>query len=66
MGYDLGGSFALGQWPVHRAGYGAMQLAGDGVSGRRATVTRRCGCCGRWSRRGSTTLIPPSSTARAL
>ena len=33
MGYDLGGSFALGQWRVHRAGYGAMQLAGDGVFG---------------------------------
>ena len=33
MGYDLGGSFALGPWPVHRAGYGAMQLAGDGVFG---------------------------------
>lgn len=27
----LGGSFALGPWRVHRAGYGAMQLAGDGV-----------------------------------
>jgi aryl-alcohol dehydrogenase-like predicted oxidoreductase len=33
MGYDLGGSFALGPWRVHRAGYGAMQLAGDGVFG---------------------------------
>jgi pyridoxine 4-dehydrogenase len=33
MGYDLGGSFALGRWPVRRAGYGAMQLAGDGVFG---------------------------------
>ncbi len=30
---DLGGSFALGSWRVRRAGYGAMQLAGDGVSG---------------------------------
>jgi hypothetical protein len=30
---DLGGSFALGPWRVHRAGYGAMQLAGDGVFG---------------------------------
>ena len=29
----LGGSFALGPWQVHRAGYGAMQLAGDGVFG---------------------------------
>ena len=29
----LGGSFALGPWRVHRAGYGAMQLAGDGVFG---------------------------------
>ena len=33
MGYDLGGSFALGPWRVHRAGYGAMQLAGDEVFG---------------------------------
>jgi pyridoxine 4-dehydrogenase len=29
----LGGSFGLGSWRVHRAGYGAMQLAGDGVFG---------------------------------
>ena len=29
----LGGSYALGSWPVRRAGYGAMQLAGDGVFG---------------------------------
>jgi pyridoxine 4-dehydrogenase len=28
-----GGSFALGSWPVYRAGYGAMQLAGDGRFG---------------------------------
>jgi pyridoxine 4-dehydrogenase len=33
MEYDLGGSFALGPWRVRRAGYGAMQLAGDGVFG---------------------------------
>ena len=26
-------TFALGPWRVHRAGYGAMQLAGDGVFG---------------------------------
>jgi pyridoxine 4-dehydrogenase len=32
-GGELGGSFALGSWRVHRAGYGAMQLAGDGVFG---------------------------------
>jgi pyridoxine 4-dehydrogenase len=32
---DLGraGSFALGRWRVQRIGYGAMQLAGDGVFG---------------------------------
>jgi pyridoxine 4-dehydrogenase len=30
---SLGGSFALGPWRVRRAGYGAMQLAGDGVFG---------------------------------
>ena len=29
----LGGSLALGPWQVHRAGYGAMQLAGDGFFG---------------------------------
>ena len=29
----LGGTFPLGRWRVHRAGYGAMQLAGDGVFG---------------------------------
>jgi pyridoxine 4-dehydrogenase len=29
----LGGSFGLGPWPVHRLGYGAMQLAGDGLFG---------------------------------
>jgi pyridoxine 4-dehydrogenase len=32
-GRELGGSFALGSWRVHRAGYGAMQLVGDGVFG---------------------------------
>src|SRR5258707_3576208 len=32
-GRELGGSFALGRWRVRRAGYGAMQLAGDGVFG---------------------------------
>jgi aryl-alcohol dehydrogenase-like predicted oxidoreductase len=31
--HDLGGSFALGPQRVRRAGYGAMQLAGDGVFG---------------------------------
>ena len=30
---ELGGSFALGPWRVRRAGYGAMQLAGDGIFG---------------------------------
>ena len=30
---ELGGSFALGRWQVHRIGYGAMQLAGDNVFG---------------------------------
>ena len=33
-GLELGGSFALGRWQVRRAGYGAMQLAGDGVFGQ--------------------------------
>jgi diketogulonate reductase-like aldo/keto reductase len=32
-GRELGGRFALGPRRVHRAGYGAMQLAGDGVFG---------------------------------
>ena len=39
--HDLGGTFALGPQRVHRTGYGAMQLAGDGVSGHRETGTRR-------------------------
>jgi aryl-alcohol dehydrogenase-like predicted oxidoreductase len=34
QGPDLGGSFALGRWRVRRAGYGAMQLSGDGVFGQ--------------------------------
>ncbi|WP_239090624.1 oxidoreductase [Asanoa iriomotensis] len=29
----LGGSTMLGRWRVHRTGYGAMQLAGDGIFG---------------------------------
>jgi pyridoxine 4-dehydrogenase len=32
-GRKLGGCFTLGPWRVRRAGYGAMQLAGDGVFG---------------------------------
>ena len=32
-GRELGESFALGPWHVRRAGYGTMQLAGDGVFG---------------------------------
>ncbi len=32
-GRELGGTFALGAWRVHRAGYGAMQLSGDGAFG---------------------------------
>ena len=32
-GQELGGSFALGPWRVGRAGYGAMQLSGDGFFG---------------------------------
>ena len=39
----LGGSFALGSWRVRRAGYGAMQLAGNGVFGPpRATGESYC------------------------
>jgi pyridoxine 4-dehydrogenase len=30
---ELAGTFALGSWRVRRVGYGAMQLAGDGVFG---------------------------------
>jgi aryl-alcohol dehydrogenase-like predicted oxidoreductase len=33
LGQELGGSFALGPRRVRRTGYGAMQLAGDGVFG---------------------------------
>jgi pyridoxine 4-dehydrogenase len=32
-GRELGGLFALGSWRVRRAGFGAMQLVGDGVFG---------------------------------
>ncbi|MER7639374.1 oxidoreductase [Streptomyces sp. NPDC126522] len=32
-GQELGGTFPLGPRRVHRTGYGAMQLAGDGVFG---------------------------------
>jgi pyridoxine 4-dehydrogenase len=32
-GQQLGGSFPLGRQRVHRVGFGAMQLAGDGVFG---------------------------------
>ena len=49
---ELGGPFMLGPWRVRRTGYGAMQLAGDGVSDRRAIATRRCGSCSRSPRPG--------------
>ena len=32
-GQQLGGTFVLGRWRVHRAGYGAMHLAGGGGFG---------------------------------
>ncbi len=45
------GTFQLGgDLPVVRLGYGTMQLPGEGCGGRRATTTRRCGCCGARSR----------------
>ena len=34
------GRFALGNWRVHRAGFGAMQLAGDGVRSPATATTR--------------------------
>ncbi len=40
--HDLGGSFALGPQRVHRTGYGAMQLAGDG--GLQAACARISPC----------------------
>ena len=40
------GTFAIGgDLPVHRLGYGVMQLPGPGVWARRATTTRRSACC---------------------
>ena len=40
------GTFSIGgDLPVHRLGYGVMQLPGPGVGGRRATTTRRSACC---------------------
>ena len=45
------GTFAIGgDLPVHRLGYGSMQLTGTGVWASRTTGTRRCACSGaRWS-----------------
>ena len=55
-GRELGGSFALGPWRVRRAGYGAMQLAGDG--GLRAAAGSRVNpkLAGRRRRRSCVTL----------
>ena len=33
LSVESSGRFALGRWRVHRAGFGAKQLAGDGVFG---------------------------------
>jgi hypothetical protein len=38
---ELGGSFALGPWHARRAGYGAIQLADDGVLGREPESSQR-------------------------
>ena len=65
MGYDLGGSFALGPWRVRRAGYGAMQLAGDGVFGPTRDRDEALRVLRAAVEAGSTTSIPRSSTARA-
>jgi hypothetical protein len=50
MGYNLGGSFALGPWRVRRAGYGAMQLAGDGVFGPPRDRDEALGPAATWPR----------------
>src|ERR1700685_3619493 len=61
-GRELGGTFALGPRRVRRAGYGAMQLAGDGVFGPprdrdgALRVVRGGGGGGRWDEGG-----PPGS-----
>jgi hypothetical protein len=50
-GRELGASFAPGPWHLRRAEYGAIQLAGDGVFGRRTgelgTVLCLCPLIGR-------------------
>ena len=61
---DTLGTFKLGNRSVKRLGYGAMQLAGPGVYGRRRTATRRSPFSARPSRRASTTSTPATSTAR--
>ncbi len=33
-----------GEITINRLGYGAMQITGPGVWGRRATAPKRCGC----------------------
>ena len=49
------GTFSIGgDLPVHRLGYGAMQLTGPGVWGGRATTTRRSACCAGSSSSAST------------
>jgi hypothetical protein len=42
---ELGGSFALGPWHLRRAEYGAIQLAGDGSSGREPENSQRSYVC---------------------
>ena len=52
------GTFTLGDSKVRRLGYGAMQLAGPGVSGRPRIVTRQSPCCVKLWRLASTTSTP--------
>ena len=64
-GQELGGSFSLGPWRVRRAGYGAMQLSGDGVFGPRrdrdeALRVLRAAVAAGW-----TTSTPRSTTTPA-
>ena len=52
-----------GDLHVHRLGYGAMQITGDGVWGEPGRPRRRASpCCGPPSSRASTSSTPPTPT----
>ena len=58
------GTFTLGDRPVHRMGYGAMQLAGPGVFGPPKDRDAAIAVLREVVTLGITTSTPPTSTAR--